>query len=184
MNTLFVAASTKEYSDTSLFGIPILNIGITKISAAHKITEYIHNYRPQQIINFGSCGNLKNHKLGEVLEVGTVHNNIDARPFSDYGYMPFTNIGPLTLSDSNIQLFTTDQFYDAKRTDYSQKYIEMIGKCDIVDMECYSLAYCCKQMSVSFSSYKWISDDGESDDWEANANIGYENFKEIISHKI
>jgi hypothetical protein len=39
-------------------------------------------------------------------------------------------------------------------------------------------------MSVSFSSYKWISDDGESDDWEANANIGYENFKEIISHKI
>lgn len=184
MKTLFVAASTKEYSDTTLFGIPILNIGITKISAAYKITQYINHYKPEKVINFGSCGNLKNHKLGQVLEVGTVHNNIDARPFSDYGYIPFTNQGPIKLSDSNIQLFTTDQFYDAKRTDYSQKYMEMIGKCDIVDMECYSLAYCCKQMGVSFSSYKWISDDGESDDWEQNAIIGYKNFKKIIEKKL
>ena len=60
----------------------------------------------------------------------------------------------------------------------------MIDKCDIVDMECYSLAYCCKQMGVSFSSYKWISDDGESDDWEQNAIIGYENFKKIIEKKL
>ena len=54
----------------------------------------------------------------------------------------------------------------------------MIDKCDIVDMECYSLAYVCKKYGVDFKSYKWVSDDGNIDSWEENAAIGFQNFRE------
>ena len=99
----------------------------------------IHKYKPELVINFGSCGNLKNNKVGEVLEVGTVYNNLDARPFTEYGVTPETKYSEIKLSNSNIKCFTTDQIYDNTRSDYAKKYLEMINKCDIVDMECYSL---------------------------------------------
>ena len=43
----------------------------------------------------------------------------------------------------------------------------MIDKCDIVDMECYSLGYVCKKYGVDFKSYK-REDDGNIDTWEEN----------------
>ena len=58
---------------------------------------------------------------------------------------------------------------------------ELINECDIVDMECYSLAYVCKRYGVDFKSYKWVSDDGNVDSWEENAAIGFENFKKMLS---
>lgn len=54
----------------------------------------------------------------------------------------------------------------------------MIDKCDIVDMECYSLAYVCRQRDIPFYSFKWISDDGNVDTWEENAAVGFKNFRE------
>ena len=115
--------------------------------------------------------------MGEVLEVGTVYNNIDARPFAEYGCTPETNFCEIKLSNNNIKCFSTDQFYDSHRTDYSEKYLEMIDKCDVVDMECYALAQVCKQREIPFISFKWVSDDGDSSKWQENAAIGFENFK-------
>ena len=43
--------------------------------------KLIHEHKPEFVINFGSCGNLKNHKVGKVMKVGKVFNNIDVRPF-------------------------------------------------------------------------------------------------------
>ena len=60
----------------------------------------------------------------------------------------------------------------------------MIDKCDIVDMECYSLAFTCSNFGVEFKSFKWISDDGNVDTWEENASIGFENFKKILNEKM
>lgn len=175
---ILVSATPLEHGGLKeLFGFPIFQVGIGKINAASNLTEILWNEEPDIVVNFGSCGNLKNHKVGEVLQVGEVYNNIDARPFAEYGCTPETNFCEIKLSNNNIKCFSTDQFYDSHRTDYSEKYLEMIDKCDIVDMECYALAQVCKQREIPFISFKWVSDDGDSSKWEENAAIGFKNFK-------
>ena len=175
---ILISATPLEHGGLKqIFGFPIFQVGIGKINAASKMTEILWNEEPDIVINFGSCGNLKNHKVGEVLEVGSVYNNIDVRPFAQYGCTPETDLCEIKLSTSDIKCFTTDQIYDNTRTDYAQKYLEMIDKCNIVDMECYALAQVCKERDIPFRSFKWVSDDGNIDTWHENAAIGFKNFK-------
>ena len=175
---ILVSATPLEHGGLKeLHGFPIFQVGIGKINAASNLTEILWNEEPDIVINFGSCGNLKNHKVGEVLEVGRVYNNIDCEPFAPYGCTPYTDLCDIKLSSvSNIKCFTTDQFYDSHRTDYSKKYLGMIQECDVVDMECYALAQVCKQREIPFLSFKWVSDDGDSSKWHENAAIGFKNF--------
>jgi len=181
---ILVSATPLEHGGLKdINGVPIFQVGIGKTNAASMMTEILWNEEPDMVINFGSCGNLKNFKVGEVIEVGEVYNNIDVRPFAEYGCTPENNICEIKLSDSGIRCFSTDQIYDNTRVDYAQKYLDMIEFCDIVDMECYSLAYVCKQRDIPFYSYKWVSDDGNVDTWEENAAIGFQNFKEYFLEK-
>lgn len=179
---LLVAANELEFGGVdNLDGYAIHITGIGKISAACNLTAMIFMLNPDVVINIGSCGNLKNHKVGDVLKVDNIFNDIDCRPFADYGTTPFSQYETIELgSGSGIKCFTTDYFYDVNRTDYSQKYKEMIEQCDIVDMESYALAQVCIRLGVEFHSYKWVSDDGESNKWEENAAAGFENFKSIF----
>jgi adenosylhomocysteine nucleosidase len=178
---ILVSATPLEHGGLrELHGLPIFQVGIGKINAASRLTEILWNEEPDVVINFGSCGNLKNHKVGEIIEVGEVYNNIDVRPFAEYGCTPESDLCEIKLSNSGIKCFTTDQIYDNTRTDYAQKYLEMIDKCDIVEMECYALAQVCKERDILFKSYKWVSDDGDIHNWEENAAIGFENFKKKL----
>ena len=183
---ILVSATPLEHGGLKdINGIPIFQTGIGKINSAMNMTDILNSYNEVDVVvNFGSCGNLKNHKVGEVIEVGEVYNNIDVRPFAEYGCTPETPDCEIKLSDSGVKCFTTDQIYDNTRTDYAKKYLEMINKCDIVDMECYSLAYVCKKYGVDFKSYKWVSDDGNIDSWEENAAIGFENFKKVLPNHV
>ena len=144
---ILVSATPLEHGGLKeINGLPIFQVGIGKTNAASNLTEILWNEEPDTVINFGSCGNLKDFKVGEIIEVGTTYNNIDVRPFAPY----------------------------------ANKYLEMINSCDIVDMECYSLAYVCIQRNINFKSFKWISDDGDIENWERNAAIGFDNFKEVL----
>jgi len=181
---ILISATPLEHGGIKdIHGVPIFQTGIGKINSAMNLTRILELVKPDLVVNFGSCGNLKNHKVGEVIEVGTTYNNIDVRPFAEYGCTPETPNCELKLSDSGIKCFTTDQIYDNTRADYANKYLEMINTCDIVDMECYSLAYVCKEFGVDFKSYKWVSDDGDIDKWEENAAIGFQNFKNEFKYK-
>ena len=183
-NILLLSATPLEHGESKVGDIPIHITGIGKISAALRTTELIKEHRPLLVINFGSCGNLKNHKVGELLSVGTVYNDIDARPFGDYGQTPFTPLKEIGLdSKSDIKCFTTDIIYDRNRTDYPTTYKSMIDECDVVDMELYAIGYVCKYYSKPLLSYKWVSDDGETDKWEENAMKGFEEFKKEILNK-
>ena len=181
---ILVSATPLEHGGmTDLFGYPIYQVGIGKTNSAMNLTELIIRHKPDLVVNFGSCGNLKDYKVGEVIEVGTTYNNIDVRPFAEYGCTPENNKCEIKLSDSGVKCFSTDQIYDNSRTDYADKYLEMIGKCDIVDMECYPLAYVCQNYGVELKSYKWVSDDGDVDKWEDNAAVGFNNFKDEFKRK-
>jgi len=181
---LFLCATELESDGLMILDQLVHITGIGKIAATMTTTSLIMKYNPELVINFGSCGGLQdNHKVGDILRVGIVHNDIDTRPFSKYGFTPFSNIGPFVLSDTNIQCFSSDYFYHKTRTDYSDKYKEMVHKCNIIDMELYSIAQVCSNFNIKLESYKWISDDGSSTDWTENVKIGFKNFKNKIMKK-
>lgn len=170
---ILVSASPKEHSGLkNINGIPIFQVGIGKINAASNLTEILWNEEPDVVVNFGSCGNLKEHKVGGVLQVGEVINDLDTLGLSENK--------PIRLSNTGIKCFTTDTIYDSTHERYTDSYNESIKDCNIVDMECYALAQVCKQRDIPFYSYKWVSDDGTPDTWEENAKIGFENFKKVF----
>lgn len=179
---VLISASSLEHGGLeSINGYPIYQVGIGKVNAAANLNSVINSYEPDLVINFGSCGNLKNIKIGEVVEVSKVYNDIDLRPIMPYGACLTLDI---PVASKGVKCFTTDQIYDSSRNDYSSKYLEMINECDIVDMECFSLAYVCMQREINFRSFKWVSDDGDVNSWEENAAIGFNNFKEFLTNNI
>lgn len=170
-NILLISAIELEHHDEELFGIPIHIVGVGKVEAAINTYRLIQQYKPDYVINFGSCGNLKNHSIGEVYKIGEVHDDF-------YGCV-VPEHRPIQISNSEYKLFTTDTFYDKFGT-YSDSYHQNINKCDFVDMEGYSIAKVCKEENISLSLYKWVSDDGSHNDWLSNAAKGYNNFKKIF----
>jgi adenosylhomocysteine nucleosidase len=181
-NILFLTATAFEYDSPSILNSEIFEIGVGKVVSAVNTTRLIEDLKPDLVINFGSVGNLEDYQVGDVLEVGEVFNDIDARPFAEYGDTPFTSLSSIRLSDSGIKCFTTDCFYHSTN-DYSDGYWGMIKQCDVVDMELYSIAYCCKSMGIPLKSYKWVSDSGDSSKWRENAMEGFHKFKSEIVNK-
>ena len=122
------------------------------------------------VINFGSSGGLKKHSVGSIINVGKVHNDIDSHNLDEYGKTPFSDEGVINFNrESNIECFTTDYFYEKTNSNnYSKNYKNMIKKCDIIDMELYSIAWCCKKFDKKLISIKWVSDDGNSNNWRKN----------------
>ena len=49
-------------------------------------------------------------------------------------------------------------------------------------MESYALAKTCRNLGKDFVSYKYISDDGNADDWEKNCSKGAEEFKKVLEY--
>jgi len=170
-NILLVSATKLEHHETELDGIPIHIIGIGKVEAALNTYKLIHKYKPDHVVNFGSCGNLGNTEIGQVLEIGEVYDDF-------YGCV-VPEHPPIKISNSVFRLFTTDSFYDSSAV-YSNKYTECINKCDVVDMEGYSIAKVCESENISLSLFKWVSDDGSKSSWKVNAAIGYNNFKKVF----
>ena len=175
---LLISATKLEHHDDKLFGIPIHIIGVGKVEAALNTKKLIEQHKlnwgggkPRHIINFGSCGDISGHNIGDVLEVGEIYDDF-------YGCV-VPEHEPIKVSNSGIKLFTTDTFYN-KDAVYSNHYHNMINKCDLVDMEGYSIAKVCKHERISLSLYKWVSDDGNHSHWLSNASKGYDNFKVIF----
>jgi adenosylhomocysteine nucleosidase len=175
-NILLLSATDLEHDCKELFGIPIFIIGIGKVNAAVNTTRLINEYDPDLVINFGSCGNLKDYKIGDVLEVGSVINDIDT--------LGFNETEPIELkANSAIKCLTTDHMYDSAHDDYVESYMEKIDDCDIIDMELFSIAESCRIANKFLYSYKWVSDDGSNDQWLENAKAGFSNFKQIFKSK-
>jgi len=185
MKVLLISATKLEHDKESIYGLPVHIIGIGKISSCFHTSILLEKYNPDLVINFGSCGDLNGNPVGSLIEVGKVHNDIDSHDLDIYGKTPFTDIGVIDFNPkSKIECFTTDYFYNKKSyNSYSKNYKRMIEKCDIVDMELYSIAFCCKKMNVKLISIKWISDDGNSINWKRNNDIGFLKFKKLLKKK-
>ena len=169
--------------DNKIMGVTVHYTGVGKINAAIHTTRLIEKYKPDVVVNFGSCATLReDDEIGTVYEVGDVHNDIDCTPISEYGTTPFTGLSEIQINHSStIQCLTTDRFYDKSKTDYSENFIYILeNKIDIIDMELYSIAQVCNEKDIPLFSYKWVSDDGNPDDWLTNSKLGFQNFKELF----
>ena len=72
---LFVSVTQLEHQEHHIFGNEIHIIGVGKVAV--ETSRLINKYDFDYVINFGSIGNLKDYKVGEVLMIGEVHNDID-----------------------------------------------------------------------------------------------------------
>ena len=187
--TVFIVALPEETGLVSdILGHPIIYSGVGKINATMAAYRaFSEGYK--QVINIGSCGSLK-HSAGTVIKVGAVFQDIDGTPLCEYGETPFEAKGnnKQIVLDRKLQVwftcFTTDYFYDHNQIDkYSSNYLEMVNSCSILDMECYALAKVCKRFNLQFSSYKWVSDDGDGGDWAENCQIGLNKVIQILKNE-
>ena len=172
---LLLSATDKEHEVKEIHGVPIHITGIGKVNAAVHACRLIQKYDPEIVINFGSCGNLKEYEVGKVLRVGTVVNSIDT--------LGFYNQQEIVLSDSPIRCLTTDQMYDSSHTNYAQPYLDKLQSSDICEMELFSIAKACQLYNKKLHAYKWVSDDGSDKDWLENAKAGFNEFKALFKYK-
>ena len=147
MKILLISATEFEHGVESIYGLPIHIVGVGKVSSCFHTSILLEKYSPDLVINFGSCGDLKGNSVGSLIEVGKVHNDIDSHNLDVYGKTPFSDMGTINFnSNSKIECFSTDYFYNKEsHNSYSMNYKNMIESCDIVDMELYSIAFCCKK---------------------------------------
>ena len=173
LNILLLSATDYEHNCKEINGIPIHITGIGKTNAGIQTTRLIQKYDPDVVINFGSCGNLRDYKLGEVLRVTSVVNDIDTKGF----YNPPELFLPGKFK--GVKCLTTDHMYDPSDK-HLDSYTDKINECDIVEMELYSIVQSCILAEKIVYSYKWVSDDGSQDQWLKYAKLGFESFKEEI----
>lgn len=149
-STWFVVALEEEFSSDKH---NVLYTGIGKINAAMSVQWLIDNFNVKKIINIGSAGGRPGKvETGRVYSIGTT---VDRDWYSpDGGCETF-----LTNNDAAQEsktCFTGDSFVTNWNNDY-----------EIVDMEAFAIAKVCNapENNVCFCCYKYISDNGNDDDW-------------------
>jgi adenosylhomocysteine nucleosidase len=180
MNRIYIVALPIEVNyQTKINGDTIYFSGVGKINAAILATK-VCLLKPDEIINLGSCGSLF-LPPGEIIEVGKVYQDIDGASLCEYGVTPFENDKEIILNNSPFTCFTTDYFVDmSQKQKYSKNYLDMIQKVNIFDMECFAIAKACSRFNIPFRAIKWISDNGDGDDWEKNCKVNFEKVKKLL----
>jgi len=183
MNKCFIIALPEEVENVKeINGIPVFYSNVGKLNSAI-LTNDLINKGFTELINIGSCGS-KNHKVGELLKIGKVFEDIDVTPIFEYGLTSNIKETKSILIDesSEISCFSTDYFYDHNQENkYSKYYIDSVNNNSVFDMECYAQAKICKMNNIKYSSYKWVSDEGSFENWMENCKIGFNKF--IMSYK-
>lgn len=172
---LFVALPSEFPKGLEPMGVDVIYTGVGKVNAAIKATEILKDLSPTEtiVINFGSAGS-SDYKIGELIKcLQFQQGDIDTKQFAKKYVTPFDDIiypkleaGILIFGNSDV-CFTTDTFQsNTKRS--------------VCDMEAYSIAKVCKIYGFDFVSYKFISDNGDANDWKKNHNKGIAKFLEKL----
>mgnify|MGYP001271214390 FL=1 len=174
--TLIVSALRQELSDID----DVLYTGVGKVNATYKLTNVLTKVygkdRFDLVINYGTAASKTYSGLVDCTKF--IQRDMDATPMGlKIGETPFDN-EPSMIDFSHIKnpigknlcCYTGDSFA-TDLTPYD----------DVVDMEAYALAKTCRNFGIDFVSYKYISDDGNADDWEKNCGKGIEEFKKLLN---
>ena len=157
----------------------LLYTGVGKVNATYKLTNVLTKVygkdRFDLVINYGTAASKTYSGLVDCTKF--IQRDMDATPMGlKIGETPFDNEpSMIDFSDiknpigKNLTCYTGDSF------------VTDIQYMDVVDMEAYALAKTCRNFGIDFVSYKYISDDGNADDWEKNCGKGIEEFKKLLN---
>lgn len=148
----------------------VIYTGLGKVNAALKSIEVIHKEKPKLIINYGSCGAINKNITGLVSIGNFIQHDIDCSPLGfEKGITPFDDIQEISFDKSLYTCGSGDLFVSNPDA----------LKCDVVDMEAYSIAKACYLSKVDFLCFKYISDNADDtagDIWEENCSKGFSIF--------
>ena len=185
-NILIVSALHRELPDLELnTNYSIIYTDVGKINATYSLLKSIHSYEElygqhyDLVINYGTAASKVHSGLVDCtkfiqrdMDVTALGFKIGETPYersSDSSMIDFSHIkNPI---GKNLCCYTGDSFA-TDLTPYD----------DVVDMEAYALAKTCWKEGIDFVSYKYISDDGNADDWEKNCSKGVEEFKKVLEY--
>lgn len=176
---LIVSALHQEIPkiDGELENYPILFTGVGKVNATYELTKVLSKDRFDLVINYGTGASKVYDGLVDCTKF--IQRDMDVTPLGfKIGETPFED-SPSMIDFSHIKnpigknlcCYTGDSFA-TDLTPYD----------DVVDMESYALAKTCRNLGIDFVSYKYISDDGNADDWEKNCSKGIVEFKKIMEY--
>jgi adenosylhomocysteine nucleosidase len=167
---LFVALESELPKSVIPEGVEVYYTGVGKVNAAIKATEIpspdykLHNTNTL-VINYGSAGSKTIHRGTLVKCKAFVQYDMQPGPFGVRKETPFDELIYPELKDSVLTFKmggyvcrTQDKF----ETDPDGIY----------DMEAYSIAKVCKIYGYDFTAYKYISDAGNSSDWQNSHDRG------------
>ena len=180
MSKLIVTALHQEIPDRwedDLQFYAILFTGVGKVNATYNLMKVLQEDDYDLIINYGTAASKVHSGLVDCTKF--IQRDMDATPLGfKKGETPFEK-EPSMVDFShiknpigkNLTCYTGDSFA-TDLTPYD----------DVVDMESYALAKTCRNLGKDFVSYKYISDDGNADDWEKNCSKGVEEFKKVLKY--
>ena len=154
--------------------------GVGKVNATIHTMKIIRVHKPKLIINYGT-GASKYYR-GELVDCNKFIQgdmNVEALGFTR-GTTPYENDIPSIIDfldvenplKYNLTCYTGDKFRTPSQYE------------DVVDMEAYAIAKVCHLHNVDFISYKYITDDGDADDWVKNCSQGTTQFKEVLKEYV
>lgn len=159
MGVLFVAALEEESA-----GLPehveILHVGVGKVQAAAALARRLATGPSVDlVVNIGTAGALQPRTVGEVLEVGVVHQH----DFDQAGVSAFVGRelpgGPIELpgpDGATARLATGDRIVVG-----SDDRSALAASADLVDMEGYAIASVCDRLDVPVWLVKAVSDSAD-----------------------
>ena len=163
--------------DEPFFSHNILFTGVGKINATYELTKVLSKDRFDLVINYGTAASKIYQGLVDCTKF--IQRDMDATPLGfKKGITPFEDL-PMMIDFShiknpigkNLTCYTGDSFA-TDLTPYD----------DVVDMEAYALAKTCRNLGKDFVSYKYISDNGNADDWEKNCSKGIKEFEKVLEY--
>jgi len=180
---ILIVCALEQETDNELDGWNVIYTGVGKVNATYELTAELFFQKkisklPKLVINYGT-GASKIHN-GIVDCTKFIQRDMDATPMGfKIGETPFED-EPSMIDFSHIKnpigknlcCFTGDSFMTELHR------IDM----DVVDMEAYALAKVCYKVGIDFISFKYITDDGNADDWETFCAEGAKEFKKVLEY--
>jgi len=155
----------------------VLITGVGKINATMVLVDHIIKEKPKQIINYGTAAKCSRRvEVGKIYEIKKfIQRDMNATQLGFETYQtPFGKgaIDTGLVLPSNLVCGTGDNFWEGD-SQFTAEY-------DVADMEAYALASVCEEYNIPFRCFKYISDEGNADQWEENCKKGVELFKEYV----
>lgn len=143
--------------------IRLVLTGITMLNC-YKLQQHIDEFKPNLVMQIGTCAGLRKQKIGDVIHAQTFYNaDLDLTTFQ----RPLGRLYP--REKVNIQhpiLVSGSTFLDSEKR---VKEVIQQFDADAFDMESFGFYTMCEQQKIPFSSIRGVSDNGQT-----NANATFE----------